>query len=298
MIATPLPDAGRFAATTRPRVVIDTDAFNEIDDQFALAWALRSAERMSVEAVYAAPFHNERSIGPGDGMRKSLAEIGNVLDALGGEPPAVRAGAEEFLTGGSPRRSPAVDDLIARAASSAPDDPLHVIAIGAPTNIASALLIEPSIARGMRVVWLGGHSFDWPRHDEFNLRPDPAAAATLLEAAGPTMLIPCNGVASHLSTSLAEVSAHLDQDTPIGRLLTARLAATREEHIGYSRVIWDLAPVAALLLPNAVPAVKMPAPSLADDLSWRFDDSRPPIHVARHVDRNAVFRDLFLTLRG
>ena len=140
MIATPLPDAGRFAATTRPRVVIDTDAFNEIDDQFALAWALRSAERMSVEAVYAAPFHNERSIGPGDGMRKSLAEIGNVLDALGGEPPAVRAGAEEFLTGGSPRRSPAVDDLIARAASSAPDDPLHVIAIGAPTNIASALL--------------------------------------------------------------------------------------------------------------------------------------------------------------
>jgi inosine-uridine nucleoside N-ribohydrolase len=39
-----------------PRVVIDTDAANEIDDQFALAWALLSPQRLRVEAVYAAPF--------------------------------------------------------------------------------------------------------------------------------------------------------------------------------------------------------------------------------------------------
>ena len=36
-------------------VVIDTDAYNEVDDQFAIAWALRSPERVNVEAVYAAP---------------------------------------------------------------------------------------------------------------------------------------------------------------------------------------------------------------------------------------------------
>jgi purine nucleosidase len=38
------------------RVVIDTDAKNEIDDQFALAWALLSPDVLEVEAVYAAPF--------------------------------------------------------------------------------------------------------------------------------------------------------------------------------------------------------------------------------------------------
>ena len=38
------------------RVVIDTDAANEIDDQFALAWALLSPAQLHVEAVYAAPF--------------------------------------------------------------------------------------------------------------------------------------------------------------------------------------------------------------------------------------------------
>ena len=31
-----------------PRIVIDTDAANEIDDQFALAWALLSPDRKSV----------------------------------------------------------------------------------------------------------------------------------------------------------------------------------------------------------------------------------------------------------
>ena len=43
----------------RPRIVIDTDAANEIDDQFALAWALLSPERLEVLAVYAAPYSFE-----------------------------------------------------------------------------------------------------------------------------------------------------------------------------------------------------------------------------------------------
>lgn len=38
------------------RLLIDTDAANEIDDQFALAWALLSPEHMTVEAVTAEPF--------------------------------------------------------------------------------------------------------------------------------------------------------------------------------------------------------------------------------------------------
>jgi purine nucleosidase len=43
----------------RVRVVIDTDAANEIDDQFALSWALLSPEQIQVIAAYAAPFSFE-----------------------------------------------------------------------------------------------------------------------------------------------------------------------------------------------------------------------------------------------
>jgi hypothetical protein len=37
-------------------VVIDTDAYNEIDDQFAIAYLLRSTEKLNTRAIYAAPF--------------------------------------------------------------------------------------------------------------------------------------------------------------------------------------------------------------------------------------------------
>ena len=43
------------------RAVLDTDTYNEIDDQFALVQALLSPDRITLEAVYAAPFHNSQS---------------------------------------------------------------------------------------------------------------------------------------------------------------------------------------------------------------------------------------------
>jgi purine nucleosidase len=65
-----------------PRMVLDTDTYNEIDDQFALVHALLSPQRVQLEAIYAAPFHNDRSRGPGDGMHKSFEEIHRMLDLL------------------------------------------------------------------------------------------------------------------------------------------------------------------------------------------------------------------------
>jgi purine nucleosidase len=45
---TPPPD--------KVRVLIDTDAANEVDDQFAITWALLSLDRLDVEAIVAEPF--------------------------------------------------------------------------------------------------------------------------------------------------------------------------------------------------------------------------------------------------
>ena len=64
------------------RMVLDTDTYNEIDDQFALAYALKSSEKLQLEAVYAAPFHNNRSENAGDGMEKSYNEILNIYKLL------------------------------------------------------------------------------------------------------------------------------------------------------------------------------------------------------------------------
>ena len=55
-------------------VVIDTDTFNEIDDQFAVSYALRSRDRLAVKALYAAPFLNHHSLSPEDGSFHSRPE--------------------------------------------------------------------------------------------------------------------------------------------------------------------------------------------------------------------------------
>ena len=61
--------------TGKVRMVLDTDTFNEIDDQFALVYSLLSTQRLQVEAVYAEPFFNELSSGPGDGMRSEERRV-------------------------------------------------------------------------------------------------------------------------------------------------------------------------------------------------------------------------------
>ncbi|MBS7176891.1 MAG: nucleoside hydrolase, partial [Clostridiales bacterium] len=42
-------------------VVLDTDTYNEIDDQFALSYLVKSDDKLNLKAVYAAPFHNHHS---------------------------------------------------------------------------------------------------------------------------------------------------------------------------------------------------------------------------------------------
>ena len=97
-------------------MVLDTDTYNEVDDQFALAYALRSPERLNVQAVYAAPFLNDRASSPADGMEKSYAEIVRLLGKM--DLPAqgrVFEGSRAFLPDGrTPVDSPAARDLVAR----------------------------------------------------------------------------------------------------------------------------------------------------------------------------------------
>ena len=80
-------------------VVLDTDAYNEIDDQYAIAYLLRSGDRLHTKAIYAAPFQNVKAETPAIGMEKSFDEIHNILSLMGlqGEYPVLR-GSDAWLT--------------------------------------------------------------------------------------------------------------------------------------------------------------------------------------------------------
>jgi inosine-uridine nucleoside N-ribohydrolase len=276
-------------------MVLDTDAFNEIDDQFALAHAALSPDRVRLEAVYAAPFHNSLSNGPEDGMHKSFDEVHRVLDVIGRPELAVFEGATDWLTNRSANPSPATADLIDRA-QSADNQPLYVVAIGAPTNVSTAIALCPEITGKIVVIWLGGNSLHWPSAREFNLYQDPVASRLLFDSGVALVHVPCHNVADHLVTTRAEIERHVMPAGAVGRFLSDRFAGAVRDEPGASRVIWDLAAVAWLLDTSWATTVLTDSPVLTDELTWSRDPRRHLIAEVVDINRDAVFEDLFARL--
>ncbi|MEO0965671.1 MAG: nucleoside hydrolase [Planctomycetota bacterium] len=281
-------------------VVLDTDTYNEIDDQFALAYALLSPESMQVLAVHAAPFHNARSTGPADGMQRSYEEIGRVLDRLGrSDVPAYRGAERWFADAGPDTGGDAADDLIRRAMDRPADDPLYVVAIGAPTNVAAALTRRPELIDRVVVLWLGGHALHWHNANEFNLKQDVPASRLLFDCGVPLVQFPCRCVVETMTTTHAEMQEHVAGASPIGDYLAAIFDEFVDDVPGRTKVIWDLAPVGWLVDPRWAESQLVPSPIIASDQPPRyaFDHRRHLIRSATAVKRDAIFGDLFAKLR-
>lgn len=304
----PVIDPGKMLERLRPpsgkiRMVLDTDTFNEIDDQFAVVYAMKSKEKIKVEAFYAAPFYcpemTAASSSPGDGMEKSRTELVKIMDLLKTRHKGfVFKGADSFLKNlADPITSPAALDLINRAMSGG-EDRLYVVSIGAITNIASAILIEPGIIERIVVVWLGGEPLHYRSALHFNLMQDILASKLILDCGVPLVHIPCGGVASHMITTLPEIEKYVKGKGIIGDYLYEIFKEHSGDRFAYSRVLWDLAAIAYLVNPEWVPTDIMNSPVLTDELTWSFDRRRHFIRNALFVHRDQIFYDFFKKLES
>ncbi|MFV0527099.1 MAG: nucleoside hydrolase [Lachnospiraceae bacterium] len=222
-----LPPTGKI------RVVIDSDTFNEVDDQFAVSYALMSREKLQVEAVYAAPFSSgffdelvssDEAAAPmtsdiEEGLEQSYQEILKIYDKLELSPEGkVFRGSKSYLKDkDTPIESDAARDLVKKAMES--EEVLYVAALGEITNIASAILMEPEIIKKIVIVWLAGQPLHWPHALEFNLGQDVMASQIILDSGVPLVLVPCMAVASHLLTTGAELRECLQGRSKIGTFL-------------------------------------------------------------------------------
>ena len=301
--AMPISEATRLNMLSPPagrlRCVLDTDTYNEIDDQFALVQMLLSPDRFDLQAIYAAPFHNSRCDSPGEGMELSYQEIMRLLERLDISPAGlVHRGVTRYV-GLEKRAQPsaAVDDLIARARASSSDDPLYVVAIAAISNVASALLQAPDIADKMVVVWLGGHALDWPDQQEFNLRQDVGGVQVVYDCGVPMVLVPCMGSVSHLHSTIPEIESHVEPHGEIGRFLATRFKEySTGDAVGWSKEIWDMAPVGWLLNADWTTSALVPTPIMTRDVTYSVDRSRHLMRYVTFVRRDPIFQDFFAKL--
>lgn len=286
-------------------IVIDTDTFNEIDDQYAIAYALNTPSRFRVQALYAAPFFTatipfmkDKASSPKEGMEKSYQEIFNILTLLGREDMKqhVYRGSETYLPDeNTPVDSPAARDLVARAMARADDDPLYVLAIGAIPNVASAILMEPRIIDKIVIIWLGGHAHNWPHNSEFNLMQDVAAARVVFGCGAPLVQFPCMGVVSGFSISKAELLRYLAGKNKLCDYLidiTIKEAAGFGHQEYWTRAIWDVTPFAWLINPDFCPSVLLPTPIPEYDDKYATDPTRHLMRYVYHIDRDALWEDL------
>lgn len=300
--------AQRMSLTIPPKegiipVVIDSDTYNEIDDQMAIAWAILHPERIDLQAVYAAPFTNHffgnnsshtYVDNPAVGMQLSYEEIHRVFERLPSRKklPKVFTGSTCYLKDSTePERSPAVADLIQRARTA--KQTLHVLAIGAPTNIACALLLAPDIIEKIHVIWLGGNSYDWKDNQEFNLMQDISASRVLFDSGVVLTQIPCFGVTNCMASSVPEIQYYFANTSRIGSYFAE--LAPRCPWIGFGsrKVIWDITTVGYILDRSWFTCQFVPAPLINDNLSWSFDNRRHPIEVVKFIERDNLFIDFF-----
>lgn len=280
--------------------VLDTDTYNEIDDQFALSYMLKSTERIRVKAVYAAPFFNSNSVSPEDGMRKSFEEIKVILALAGREDlisSAFEGSTHYLIDEKTPVDSPAARDLVERAGAYSPEHPLYVVAIGAITNVASALIMDPSIADKVVIVWLGGNALDWPQTEEFNMMQDVAAARVVFGCGAAVVQLPCAGVVDHFTISEPELRYWLLGKNPLcDHLAQATIDAANAYAAGkpWTRIIWDVTAVSYLLNDNERFLVTrlIPSPICQYDHHYSHDPRRHPIRYVWHVERDALMNDL------
>ena len=284
-------------------LVLDTDAYNEIDDQFAISYALKAKEKINLLALYAAPFHNHRSNGPADGMERSYQEILMLLKLSGEDIPTYRGSTVYLPDENTPVDSDAASHLVELAKKYTPEKPLYVAAIGAITNVGSALLMAPEIADNIVVVWLGGHALEWHDNAEFNIKQDVAAARVVFGSGAPLVMLPCMGVVSSFTTTGPELDYWLRGKNALCDYLvknTVDEVKSYAEGRVWSRVIWDVTTIGWLLNDNGhfMQEKLIPTPIPQYDHHYSQSCSRVLCKYVYHINRDALFGDLFKHLTG
>ena len=252
------------------RIIIDTDAACERDDQHAIAYALLSPEIFDIEGFTAV--HN----GPGT-LEKNFIEIHHILGLAGVSGIPVYRGADGPL----PSMEKAVDSEAARfiieRSKVKGKGELVVLGIGAATNLASAILLDPSIADRVTFAWLGGA--DWPNGNsgEHNALQDIAAVRVLFSADARLKYIPCgNNVMFQTKYHSAKV---LRGVSPLGDYLHL-LMMTNRWSMDEPFNIADLIAVGVLAHPEYANWLSSPAPWIDDQGVYDWSQTFGEISVA------------------
>lgn len=301
---------------SRIPVIFDTDANNELDDQHALAYLLLNDQTFNVLGITANATDN------GSEIDEHVKEAQRVVDLVGwkdkvkvikganGDYTEIREHLEQEVFDGSE----AVDFIIAEAMKKRKET-LVLLPVGKLTNIALALEKEPSIARKVRIVWLGSN---YPNPGEYNLDNDTASLNYLLKCDVPFEIAT---VRYGETTGTAFVKAKRKNiyvrmpgmgpvvDEPV----TGRHGGSFNcfgdysvdlfrhiEHLedGCFRSLFDMAAVAIVKNPGWAESFEIPSPLYFNEQWVEQGGNKRMITIWENFEADSIMADFYATLEG
>lgn len=293
------------------RIIFDTDANNELDDQHALAYLLFNGDLFHVEGVTVNATFN------GGNIDEHVEEARRVMELCEsyGRIPLLKGSNGSFGEIRNEVHKPDFDgadavNFIIKHANAPSRKELILLPVGKLTNIALALEKDPSIASRIRIVWLGSN---YPQPGEYNQNNDTAAMNFLLNTDVPFEMVTVRyGLPSGtdaVRVTPEEVYRMMPGVGPRTKQpVTGRhggsfytfgdYSVSLFEHAEYygdppSRALFDMAAVAVVKNPSWAMATDIPAPVLINN-QWVERPGNPrTITIYENFNRNEILKDFY-----
>ncbi|MCC5929357.1 MAG: nucleoside hydrolase [Cyclobacteriaceae bacterium] len=295
----------------RLKVLLDTDANNELDDQHAMAYLFFNGDVFNTVGVTVNATFNGGDINGHYEEAKRVMQLCNVY----GKIPLLKGANASFneirpyVKNNDFDGAEAVNFIIEQAHKYG-DEPLILLPVGKLTNIALALEKDPSIVTKVRIVWLGSN---YPEPGEYNQDNDKAAMNYLLDLDVPFEMVTVrygkSSGTSAVTANRAQITARMPGKGPRA---SAAVKGRHEgdfqffgdysvnlyEHINTyddagTRALFDMAAVAILKNPDWANRIEVPAPLLVDNQWVERPDNERIMVVWENFDKTAIIADFF-----
>lgn len=287
--------AGGFSdslfAQDKPKLILDADTANEIDDMYAITRML-TQEKFEVLALSSCQWMHY--LAEEDSVGGSQRENETLVNLLGATDLPTPIGSQEPMGkpwgGDQAKDSPAAQFIIEAAKAATPENKLLVVCLGASTNLASAIKLEPTIAQNIDAYVLGfryDHSKQVWNKSSFNIRRDLNAADFILNCKALNLHVMPANVAKPLTFARDKTFARHEKMGKLGTYLTAKWNARFAQFENW--VMWDLALVQALLHPKMATMKQCDTPA---------ENEARKVWVYDSIDVQAMRDDYWETVLG
>lgn len=273
-------------------LILDTDTYNECDDQFALSYLIKSKNLFNIEAITVAPYsHTKRDLTVRDGQELSYNEILKICNWLNFDTNnKVFKGSMDYIQNGYDEKNDAVNKIIEITLK---NNKTYILGIGAITNIALAIKKEPKIVNKIEIVWLGGNELGYKDNLEYNFRQDVEAVKIVFESKVKLTILPCKEIVSELRIDINTLKKYLENKSELCNYLIERFYNDGYHGVQESRVIWDISVIAYMINKKWFETEQISCPNIRKDTSYEVTDNRHNITFVTKLDRNKIYEDLF-----